>query len=323
MSNINKNDIKESLRAYFLSVKVDYPEEVYDRYATFIESENRYFYRKFNEVKDRGNGYSHFDANFFGYSADDFAARYEMVYDFLQSEGYSEEQSIYGLRSLAVYYRKSLLKNLPVYEALGVKNDILIFHPDKLRMNIRELHARKLYLLNEGYPVEKNSLLNSNYSSFQKKYQAPMTKEQLMKQYPLTDEARKVCVYLRAKKEKEVEATFHLTKEQIRNCYPTTLDELKSIQRIGWYDKEALEERYGLTQEEILEKYPVNSNTLKSLRFIRCLSEEEVMTYFGKTKEEVLSQKHIDAIEIRRQYFKDNELEANPEVYEKRKVKLK
>lgn len=316
MEYINKEEAKQELRIHFADI--DYPEEVYERFANFIIQQNQFYYHRFHK-KQRENAY-HFKEPYMpdGYSINMFLDLYESLYDFLVCEGYVEEQIVESLKILPTLYRRSTFdKNIPLYEALGVKDDVLIHHPDKLRINVEQLHARKMCMLSLGKDVDNSCLLEHRYANFQRRCNVTLSKEELMEKYPLTKEARQVFAYLRHKNDDEIQQIFHLSRKQVLQCYPTTLDELKGIQRVGCYDEEKFFERYGITRAQALTKYPLNSETLRSLLFIRSIPSEASCVVFGKDKEELLQQKNISVREIRQKYKESKDLEM---AYQKRKI---
>lgn len=299
---MDRNDDKRILKNYFEQAGINYEDSVIEHYLKFIEDQK--WFKNHNK------------RNYYEYTAENFLSWYESLYNFLENQGYSEEQIIHGMKTLPIAYRQSVPQNLPVFDALGIKDDILIDQPQLIRNNINELHARKMYILDNDLTIAKSTFLKGGYIGFKKLTKTTLSKAEMLEKYPLTDDIRKVFNYLYTKTDKEIEGMFNLTRQEVLKCYPTTLDELKSIQRVGYYDDKAFKERYGITKQEMLEKYPLNRKTLSSVRFINLLPAEKVIELFGKTKEELLSEKRIDVSEERKKYEKESE---DTVVYQKKR----
>ena len=288
MISFDKQETMHRLQMYFGQMNWDYPIQVYERFAGFIERENRFRYARLC-AKRKSNYNQSLYVDWTGsYGVDDFLETFEQLYDFLESCGYDEEQIKKSLATLPVLYRRNnIAKRMPIYEALGVKDQILIDQPHLLRTSIEELHARKMYMKARGID-DKKILLSKNFASFQKKVQLNLSREELLEQFPLTEETKKVFRFIKHKTDEELMQLFHLKREEILRCYPTTQDELKAVQVVGYFQDEYLCRTYGLTKEELFSKYPLNMRTLSYLRCIQNLKEEQVQSHFGKNKQELL-----------------------------------
>lgn len=284
----DKHEVMHRLQMYFGQMNWDYPIEVYERFANFIEHENRFRYARLC-AKRKENYIQSLYTDLTGtYGVDDFLETIEQLYDFLEIQGYSEEQIKKSLEVLPVFYRRNnITTRLPIYEAMGIKDDVLIEQPRLLCLSIENLHARKMCMKARGID-DKKILLERKFTSFQRKMHLNVSKETLLEQFPLTEETKKVFRFLKNKTDEELMYLFHLTRDEILRCYPTTQDELRAVQIVGYYPEEHLRRTYGLGKDDLFIKYPLNMKTLSYLRCIQNAKEEQIQNHFGKTKEEWL-----------------------------------
>ncbi len=289
---LTRQEIIDELKAYFHLMGKDFEDKVYDRFARSIEGKDRYYRQKLIRKHQRDQyAWSHDMTGQF--TLENFFSIVEECYQFLEKQGYNDDQIDRGMRFLPLTYYRAMEKYIPVYEALGVKDYILIDCPCRVMISAEELHARRMYAKEHHIALVPSMLTNGCYREFQSRCSTELSKDELKARYPLTKEAYYCFSWIKSKSDEELQTLFHMSREEILKCYPTTREEIKTIQLIGYYDDEQLMAWYGLDKESLLDKYPLNFKTLEAIHTIHRLSDEEVQATFGKSKEELLQEPTI------------------------------
>lgn len=271
----SKEEILHSLRMYFCQIGQEYPENVYERFAKFIQNENIYYRRKLRQRKKEGY-YSEMTGQFTLY---DFYSRIDTLYNLLELQGYNEEEIHKSMATLPVVYRRGYFSRIPIYEALGIKDKVLIEAPRLLTIPIELLHARKMYMLENGIQDEQNKiLLADKHNIFQRRCNTDIAKEELLERYPLSDETKYIFYWMKGKSDEELMRLFKMPRKEIFNHYPTTKDELESIQIVGFYSDRQLYHKYGMNKEQLFRQYPLNHEVLNTIASVHELEREQVKT---------------------------------------------
>lgn len=218
-----------------------------------------------------------------------FIQNLEESIEFFKSQGFDDEKALaYAKITVIDSSRKDYQLRLCLLRVLNLTESIMSEGSYTNRFNIKDVHAKKMYLLSNNIEVKSAAelLIHNSNIKFEKKF--PINVNDLLIKYPVTKELEDIWKFIGTMDNDTFQNYFNMTREELSYIYPTTKEEIAALHYIASMTDEELSTKYGMERKQLLQKYPINSDTLRAIQSIHKASSQTVLKAMGMPKQEVL-----------------------------------